>query len=83
MSTRLPQRQQNSRIQTLLEKWTEPFSTFTYLLGEEYPEKYLENGRLRLLDYILDNFERSWTVEYLSPFPDEPERKHLVRLVRA
>jgi len=49
MSTRLPQRQQNARIQTLLEKWAEPFSTFTFLLGEEYPEKYLEIAWKHLL----------------------------------
>jgi mannosylglycerate hydrolase len=42
MSTRLYQKQINARMQTLLEKWAEPFSTFAYLLGEEYPVQYLE-----------------------------------------
>jgi len=41
-STRLYQKQINARMQTLLEKWAEPFSTYAYLLGREYPERYLE-----------------------------------------
>lgn len=42
ISTRLYQKQINAQMQTLLEKWAEPFSTFAYLLGENYPTPYLE-----------------------------------------
>lgn len=41
-STRLYQKQINAAMQTLLEKWAEPFSVFAKFLGKEYPEKYLE-----------------------------------------
>ncbi len=49
MSTRLYQKQINSKMQTLLEKWAEPFSSFTYLLGEPYPTPYLEMAWKHLL----------------------------------
>ena len=49
MSTRLYQKQINSRVQTLMEKWAEPFSTFIYLLGEEYPTPYFEIAWKNLL----------------------------------
>ncbi len=49
MSTRLYQKQINARMQTLLEKWAEPFSTYAFILGEEYPERYLEIAWRNLL----------------------------------
>lgn len=49
MSTRLYQKQINARMQTLLEKWAEPFATFAYLLGEAYPAPYLEIAWKNLL----------------------------------
>ena len=42
MSTRLYQKQINARVQTLLEKWAEPLSVYTTMLGSEYPAPYLE-----------------------------------------
>lgn len=49
MSTRLYQKQINARMQTLLEKWAEPFSAYSFLLGEEYPVRYLEIAWRNLL----------------------------------
>jgi len=49
MSTRLYQKQINARMQTLLEKWAEPFAAITYLLGQEYPARYLEIAWRQLL----------------------------------
>ena len=49
MSTRLYQKQINAGMQTLLEKWAEPFATFAFLLGEKYPEQYLEIAWKNLL----------------------------------
>ncbi len=49
VSTRLYQKQINAKMQTLLEKWAEPFSTFSYLLGMEYPAPYLEIAWKNLL----------------------------------
>lgn len=49
MSTRLYQKQINARMQTLLEKWAEPFATFAWLLGHEYPTPYLEMAWKHLL----------------------------------
>ncbi len=41
-STRLYQKQINARMQTLLEKWAEPYATFSFLFGNEYPAPYLD-----------------------------------------
>ncbi|MGQ9852196.1 MAG: alpha-mannosidase [Candidatus Oleimicrobiaceae bacterium] len=42
ISTRLYQKQINARMQTLLEKWAEPWSTFAMMLGQEYPAALFE-----------------------------------------
>jgi alpha-mannosidase len=49
ISTRLYQKQINARMQTLLEKWAEPWSAFALLLGEEYPAALLELAWKHLL----------------------------------
>ncbi|MDZ7394156.1 MAG: glycosyl hydrolase-related protein [candidate division KSB1 bacterium] len=49
ISTRLYQKQINARMQTLLEKWAEPWSVFAMTLGEEYPAALLELAWKNLL----------------------------------
>jgi alpha-mannosidase len=41
MSSRIHLKQANHEIQTLLEKWAEPFSTIAWTLGKSYPSSYL------------------------------------------
>ncbi len=37
LSTRMYLKQANHRVETLLEKWVEPFSSFSWLIGSSYP----------------------------------------------
>lgn len=41
LSTRMYLKQENEKAQTLLEKWSEPFSGFAWALGETYPQELL------------------------------------------
>ncbi|MCP4403673.1 MAG: hypothetical protein GY801_41005, partial [bacterium] len=41
LSTRMYLKQENEKAQTLLEKWAEPFSSFSWMLGEAYPQELL------------------------------------------
>lgn len=41
LSSRIIVKQENERVQTALEKWAEPFSTFAWMFGAEYPESHL------------------------------------------
>jgi len=41
LSSRIYNKMQNERTQTLLERWAEPWSVFTWLEGEEYPQALL------------------------------------------
>ncbi|MFQ5836153.1 MAG: hypothetical protein ACE5HR_09580, partial [bacterium] len=41
LSSRMYLKQWNKKIQILLEKWVEPFSTFAYLAGEPYPSSLI------------------------------------------
>lgn len=51
MSSRIHLKQANHEIQTLLEKWAEPFCTVAWMLGKEYPKSYLDLA----WDYLLKN----------------------------
>ena len=41
LSTRMYLKQENEAAQSLLEKWAEPFSSFSWMLGESYPRDLL------------------------------------------
>jgi mannosylglycerate hydrolase len=41
LSSRIYNKMQNERAQTLLERWAEPWSAITWLQGEQYPEPFL------------------------------------------
>jgi alpha-mannosidase len=41
LSSRIYNKLHNERAETLLERWTEPWSAFNWLEGEEYPEAFL------------------------------------------
>ena len=41
LSSRIYNKMQNERTQTLLERWVEPWSVFTWLDGGEYPQAFL------------------------------------------
>ncbi len=41
LSARVPIKQENEYIQTIMERWVEPYSTFTWILGAKYPEEYI------------------------------------------
>ena len=41
LSTRMYLKQENEKAQTLLEKWAEPFSSFSWMCGEAYPQELL------------------------------------------
>lgn len=42
MSSRIHLKQANHQIETLLEKWAEPFSAIAWTLGKEHPKSYLD-----------------------------------------
>lgn len=41
LSTRMPVKQENQHIQTILERWVEPYNTFAYIFGARYPDEYI------------------------------------------
>ena len=42
MSSRIHLKQANHQIETLLEKWAEPFAAIAWTLGKEHPKSYLD-----------------------------------------
>lgn len=55
-SARAYLKQRNSHIQSLLERWAEPFATFAWMLGNDYPRRYLE---LAWKELLLNQFQDS------------------------
>lgn len=51
LSSRIHLKQANEEVQTLLEKWVEPVSTFAWLMGDEYPHFYIWKS----WEYVLKN----------------------------
>ena len=49
LSTRMHLKQINARVENKLQKWAEPFATFAWILGKEYPNFYLEKAWKYLL----------------------------------
>lgn len=41
LSSRMPLKQKNERIQTLMERWVEPAAAVAWLLGQPYPHAYI------------------------------------------
>ncbi len=41
LSSRMPLKQRNAAIQTLLERWAEPFASWAWMLGHPYPQGLL------------------------------------------
>lgn len=44
LSSRIYNKMQNERVQNLLERWAEPWSTIAWLEGEEYPDAFLSKA---------------------------------------
>ena len=44
LSSRMPIKQMNAMAESYLEKWAEPSSVFSWLLGKSYPSYYLNNA---------------------------------------
>lgn len=51
LSSRIYNKLQNERAQNLLERWAEPWSTFAWLEGEDYPRAFL----WKAWEYLLQN----------------------------
>ncbi|MFQ6065961.1 MAG: alpha-mannosidase [bacterium] len=50
LSSRIYLKQWNKRVEVLLEKWVEPFSTFAYLAGRPYPSSLIWHAWRNLLE---------------------------------
>jgi alpha-mannosidase len=44
LSARMPLKQKNKKAEIAIEKWAEPFATFAWLLGDEYPVGLMERA---------------------------------------
>ncbi|MCD4831142.1 MAG: hypothetical protein K8R02_04955 [Anaerohalosphaeraceae bacterium] len=49
LSSRMPLKRINSQVEINLEKWAEPTSVFTWMLGREYPRVHLEDAWKKVL----------------------------------
>ena len=63
LSSRMPIKQMNSLAENDLEKWAEPSSVFSWLLGKPYPSYYLQNA---WEDYLINQHHDGITGTHLD-----------------